>query len=287
MLSYQHIYHAGNHADVLKHISVLAVLNFLAQKSKPATLIDSHAGAGMYAIAAPQSKQTAEYHAGVASLARHLPDAESALLQQYLTVHQHYAQSQQYAGSVMLMHDWLREQDQLHGGELHPQAYAELASHINKRNAHVYQRDSFKLLDALLPPIHRRGCVLIDPPYEDFAEYQWVFDAVANGVSRWATACYAIWYPKLSTRAGDKTGQSQQLRDRLGALSGIKNAWYIEMDMQPFAADSGMYGSGMLLLNCPYQVDVNITGAIAEICRVWKADYPEISFHSKWLVEPT
>jgi 23S rRNA (adenine2030-N6)-methyltransferase len=109
---------------------------------------------------------------------------------------------------------------------------------------------------------------------------------VAQGLSRWATACYAIWYPKLSQRAGEKAGQSQRLRDQLGTLAGIKNAWCIELDMFAEAADNGMYGSGMLLINCPYQVDVAITQALDEVCRAWQPTYPEITCTAHWLVEP-
>lgn len=285
MLSYQHIYHAGNHADVLKHISLLAILNFLAKKAKPATLIDTHAGSGHYALNAPELSNNPEYQEGVARLLAHRDNVSDPLLLAYLE--QVYAHHQQgfYAGSVAMMHHWLREQDQLHASELHPRAFTELSHTLFKANAHAYQVDCFAQLKALVPPIRKRGLVLIDPPYEDKHEYDQVIEAVSNANNKWATACYAIWYPLLSERAGTKAGLSEQMRDELARLP-VKNAWSIEFRAHPNEHNVGMYGSGMLLLNCPYQVDEAVSHAMREVSEIANISSDDKPIQTCWHKPP-
>ncbi len=285
MLSYQHIYHAGNHADVLKHISLLAILNFLAKKAKPATLIDTHAGSGYYALDAPELRNNLEYQEGIGRLLTYRDGVSDTLLLAYLELVYAHHQQGFYAGSVTMMHHWLREQDQLHASELHPRAFTELSQTLFKSNAHAYQADCFAQLKALVPPIHKRGLVLIDPPYEDKYEYDHVIQAVSQANDKWATACYAIWYPLLSERAGDKAGLSRLMRDELARLP-VNNAWSIEFRAHPNEHDVGMYGSGMLLLNCPYQVDEAITHAMREVIGVAKISSAHKPIQTCWHKPP-
>lgn len=285
MLSYQHIYHAGNHADVLKHLSLMAILHFLAKKSKPATLIDTHAGAGQYSLNAADLKQNLEYEEGVARLLNHHNSVSDPLLATYLQ--QVITSNQQgfYGGSVDIMHNWLREQDQLHAIELHPRAFTELSTTLHKDNAHAYQKDCFSQLNALVPPIHKRGLVLIDPPYEDKSEYSQVIQAVSKANEKWATACYAIWYPLLSERAGEKAMLSDKMRDEMVHLP-VKNAWSIEFRVHPNQEDVGMYGSGMLILNCPYQVDTAITDAMLEVAKLFNTSPEQNPIQTCWHKAP-
>ncbi len=281
MLSYQHAYHIGNHADIIKHLILQSVLQKLQQKAKPFTCIDTHAGEGVYAVNTDPSPQHNEYQTGVAPLLQ--GDFDSELLNTWQAqLHAHFAKGQ-LPGSPWYIAMAMRETDQAHLVELHPQAYEALTHNIDLPNLHTYCEDSFKALRRLVPPLHRRGMVLIDPPYEDRFEYQLVSEAVTQALQKWATASFLVWYPLLSQRSKQKSGLSEQMVSELSTSECKSVADFRLTIATKDTADIGMYGSGMLCINLPYGCFEAIRDALQELVSTLGQN---VNISATWLREP-
>ena len=212
MLSYRHAFHAGNHADVLKHVVTLQLLAYLGQKETPFMYIDTHAGAGLYTLDGAYASKNAEFETGIARLwdRKDLPGP----LAEYVSLIKALNPSgkmRYYPGSPYLADKAMREEDRLRLFELHPSDGKILQDNFRKVEAHaaaqgqktssrgtrvmIQKGDGFLGLKALLPPPSRRALVLIDPPYEDKADYRRVKDTLADALTRFPTGTYAVWYP--------------------------------------------------------------------------------------------
>jgi 23S rRNA (adenine2030-N6)-methyltransferase len=252
MLSYRHVFHAGNHADVLKHSVLLAVLDYFNQKDKPYWLIDTHAGAGGYRLDAGRATTHAEYADGVGRLWNRtdLPQ----LLARYVEavrIDNPDGKIKRYPGSPLLALRAMRPADKLRLFELHPADVKLLAQNIaaaapdaQKRVA-IKQEDGFTGMKALLTPPSRRGLVLIDPAYEDKRDYLQVVTAIKEGLQRFATGTFMVWYPLL---------QKNESITLAGKLKKIAPEWLnATLTVQAPAADGmGMHGSGVFLVNPPW-----------------------------------
>ena len=267
MLSYLHGYHAGNHADLIKHAVWLAVLDRLHQKAKPFTLIDTHAGAGCYPLTGEQAQKTQEYKSGVALLQGWQP--VHPVLQRYLQVLKGFSERHQYPGSPLISVSQLRDADHLHLMELHPGEHERLRTAIKQNrgngHTHVHHRDGFEGAISLCPPKPNRGAILIAPPYEQRKEYDAVITAVKQLLKRWPQAQIVLWYPLLSQRAGDKAGQSEAMCEALAALP--LNVLQAELRVDDPANDAGMYGSGVCLINPAWQIDAVIDVMLNELAE--------------------
>lgn len=287
MLSYQHIYHAGNHADLIKHLTLLSVLLKLGQKAKPFTLIDTHAGAGEYDLSTAKAQQNNESETGVGLLdAAFLSQADSMLLQAYGEGISTDLSSGKYCGSAGWMQRYLRDQDQAHLCELHPSVYPELKDFVYKPNAHCYEADGFKQLLALVPPLAKRGVVLIDPPYEQASEYQTVTDVLEQSLKRWATGCYLLWYPMINTDNASKAQAAIRMLKRIEALSALESVtnmaniqWRHDTDRNA----QGMYGSGLIAINLPWGCDTAISEAMLSIQQ---SKITQAAFSFDWIKVP-
>jgi 23S rRNA (adenine2030-N6)-methyltransferase len=203
-MNYRHGYHAGNFADVLKHTALCELLRLLTAKDKKLFVLDTHAGAGGYDLSGSQARRTGEAETGIVRLAG-LPRAGMpAAVARYLAAVTAYdrkfgpagGQLRRYPGSPRLVRAALRPGDRFVACELHPEEALLLKREFaGDRAVEVRQADGYKALKALLPPIERRGLVLIDPPFEVPDEYEHLLRALRQGVRRFATGCYAIWYP--------------------------------------------------------------------------------------------
>src|SRR5487761_2520797 len=207
MLSYRHAFHAGNHADVLKHFVFVHLLRHLAQKDKPFWCIDTHAGAALYALNEGYAAKNAEYESGIGRLwAR--PDIPEALLDylEQVQANNRNGELRLYPGSPQLALQLLRRQDRLRMFELHSTESRLLQQHFRNAGprATVQAGDGYAGLLALLPPPSRRGLILIDPPYEDKHDYRQVAVALGEGLKRFATGIYAIWYPQVQRLESQK-----------------------------------------------------------------------------------
>jgi 23S rRNA (adenine2030-N6)-methyltransferase len=203
-MNYRHGYHAGNFADVLKHVALCELLRLLTAKDKKLFVLDTHAGAGGYDLAGGLARRTGEAEAGVVRLAAAPRSSVPAAVARYLAAVAAYDRKfgpaggrlRRYPGSPRLVRAALRPGDRFVACELHPEeALALKREFAGDRAVDVRQADGYKALKALLPPVERRGLVLIDPPFEASDEFERLSRALRQGVRRFATGCYAVWYP--------------------------------------------------------------------------------------------
>jgi len=264
VLSYQHAFHAGNHADVLKHLCWIGVINNLKKKNKPFTLYDTHSGAGLYQLDDDLSAKNKEYLSGVDKVTS--IKAETALANEYLTLCNHFLKAREYAGSPAISAFLKRETDILHLMELHPQEFSKLdntMSTLGGFHTHVHHRNGFEGLVALTPAQNNRGAVLIDPPYEQLTEYSDVVSTVEKVLSRWQQAQIVVWYPLLSERAGEKSGASLSIRNALAELG--RPCFDVRLTVMDNTPEAGMYGSGLCVINPSWQLDIQLADALGEI----------------------
>lgn len=203
-MNYRHGYHAGGFTDVLKHIALCELLRLLTAKDKKLFVLDTHSGAGGYDLEGRPARRTGEAEAGIARLAAAPRTGMPAAVARYLAAVAAYDRKfgpadgklRRYPGSPRLVRAALRPGDRFIACELHPQeALALKREFAGDRAVDVRQADGYKALKALLPPVERRGLVLIDPPFEVPDEYERLLRALRQGVRRFATGCYAVWYP--------------------------------------------------------------------------------------------
>ena len=248
MLSYRHAFHAGNHADVLKHYVLSIILDYFNQKTTPYTVVDTHAGAGLYVLKGEFSQKNAEFETGIAKLinVNNLPQS----LAQFVQIIQSFNNENRldfYPGSPKIIQQFLRSTDKLRLFELHPNDYNLLANNFLPKNRQtiITLQDGFNGLKACLPPLSKRGIVLIDPPYEVKDDYLRVFECIKDNLSRFATGTYCIWYPLL---------QRPEPVQMVEKLMGISAKWLrVELSIQaPNINGYGMYGSGMFIINPPH-----------------------------------
>jgi len=253
MLAYRHAFHAGNHADVLKHLVFTQVLRYMAEKDKPFTLVDTHAGAGGYGLDSNHARKHAEYDDGVGRLfgRKDLP----AALNDYLALVRRFNPQPdrltRYPGSPALAQMLLRADDRMRLYELHSTDFPLLQTALEtRRETAVMNSDGFAGLKAELPPPSRRGVVLIDPSYEIKTDYTKVVAAVRDGLERFADAVILVWYPQLQRL------EPKEMTDRLKAAADAqsKRGWvHVRMSVaEPDQSGFGMLGSGMLVINPPF-----------------------------------
>jgi 23S rRNA (adenine2030-N6)-methyltransferase len=198
-VNYRHAFHAGNFADVTKHVLLLRILVHLAGKEKGFRVVDTHAGIGLYDLGSSEAERTGEWRDGVGRMETPFEPEVEALLEPYRAVlaavrRRHGASA--YPGSPGILRERLRPQDRGVLVELHPDDHAVLAGRFNAvSNLKVLHLDGWTALHALIPPPERRGLVLIDPPYEEDGELDRLAAALARAVRKWPTGIYAGWYP--------------------------------------------------------------------------------------------
>ena len=256
MLSYQHDYHAGNHADVLKHVVLTLLIGALQRKPKPLRVIDTHAGSGGYDVTDPLAQRNREHEGGIGRLLDETdPPPE---VRQYLDMVRESNMEgplRWYPGSPEIARRLARPDDQVEAFELHPQALKSLRNRFaGDRQVHVHRRDAFEGLMALLPPPERRGVVLIDPAYESEREFGAVLALLADALERWPGGVYAVWYPLVP-----KPGAARFVA-RLEALSAPK-LFQTELTVAPPGAP-GLRGSGVIVVNLPFGLDAPLRTAV-------------------------
>lgn len=247
MLSYQHGYHAGNFADVVKHVALARLLNYLLLKDKPLFYLETHSGKGQYDLKDKQAEKTGEYKQGISLL---WEDRKSLnpVFKEYIETIKKINNSEGlrlYPGSPYIAINTLRKCDRAILCELHPNEFEVLNQmpHFNKR-IHVRETDGIASLNALLPPLEKRGLIFIDPSFEVKDEYKTIPSAIKKAYSRFSTGVYCLWYPIVNRRLSD------QLLRGMHAV-GAKNSIYIEFYLTQ-ARMEGMSGCGLWIINPPY-----------------------------------
>ena len=262
-MNYRHAYHAGNFADVLKHVTLVALLEHLGRKEAPYFYLDTHAGRGDYRVAAPETQRAGEYREGIVRLlgAEGMPPAVSRYLDlvQELGFEQGHLVS--YPGSPRVALALMRGGDRAALCELEPREADALRALLRgDPRAQVHERDGYEALTALLPPREKRGLVLIDPPYEQPDEFERLERALVAALGRWPSGVYAVWYP---IKAGAADGR---FLARMAA-SGLRRQLVVELTTERDDSPGGLNGAGMLIVNPPWQLDERLTPALPWLQR--------------------
>jgi 23S rRNA A2030 N6-methylase RlmJ len=281
MLSYRHAFHAGNHADVLKHFVQVQLHQYMNQKDTPYTYIDTHSGAGVYALDSNFATKNAEFDTGIGPLwsRTDLPPA----LAEYVDLVKGMNPSgkmRYYPGSPWVADQMTRPEDRLRLFELHPADSKILADNFRKAEAHkaeqgertrgkrvmIERGDGFMSMKALLPPPSRRALVLIDPPYEVKDDYRKVKDALEEALGRFPTGMFAVWYPVLQRM------ESRQFADRLKRLP-AKEWLHVTLTVSTPGPDGfGLHSSGMFILNPPYTLEPLLREVMPYLVKVLGKD---------------
>lgn len=281
MLSYRHAFHAGNHADVLKHFVQVQLHLYMNQKDTAYTYIDTHSGAGVYALDSAQASKNAEFDTGIGPLwsCTDLPGPLKAYLDLVKGMNPS-GKMRHYPGSPWVAEQSAREQDRLRLFELHPsdckilnENFRKLEAHKAEQGVHARGRrviiehgDGFHSLKALLPPPSRRALVLIDPPYELKDDYRKVRDALDEALGRFPAGIYAVWYPVLQRM------ESRQFADRLKRLP-AKEWLNVTLTIRTPTPDGhGLHSSGMFILNPPYTLEPMLREVMPYLVRVLGKD---------------
>jgi 23S rRNA (adenine2030-N6)-methyltransferase len=281
MLSYRHGFHAGNHADVLKHFVQVQLHKYMNQKDTAYTYIDTHSGAGVYALDSDYAAKNAEYATGIAPL-WNCQDLPAALAEYVDLVHamNPSGKLRYYPGSPYVAEQMAREHDRLRLFELHPADCKNLAENFRRLEAHqaeqgvrargkrviIERGDGFLSLKSLLPPPSRRALVLIDPPYEVKDDYRRVKEALDDALGRFPSGTFAVWYPVLQRM------ESRQFPDKLKRVA-AKEWLNVTLTISTPTPDGvGLHTSGMFLLNPPYTLEPILRQVMPYLVRVLGTD---------------
>jgi 23S rRNA (adenine2030-N6)-methyltransferase len=261
-MNYKHIYHAGNFADVAKHVALLYCLHALRRKESPFFVLDTHAGRGYYDMQAAEAAKSGEAERGIQRL---IAAASSAVpLKDYLTAirARRGKRLARYPGSPVLIAQCLRPQDRALFVELAPAEARTIDREIESAGRFSTEiDDGYAVLKARVPPPERRGLVLIDPPYESLDEFKELLQAFGDAYRRWPTGTFLMWYPIRSA------AQRSLVHSRFEALS-IPKMLIAEVAIHPDDAGVGLAGSGMMIVNPPYGADDFLREAYSAIHRV-------------------
>lgn len=278
MLSYRHSFHAGNPADVLKHLVLAQVLQYQTIKDKPLDYIDTHSGAGFFELGSSDAQKTQEYKDGIAKLWQHT--SEHAALNDYIELIKSFNESDDlafYPGSPKIAEHYLRRQDKGWFFELHPRDLVLLEENMQgKRSIRVRGENGFAGLIALLPPASRRACVLIDPPYEIKDDYDTVVSTLTKAHQRFATGTYMIWYPVVDRERINN--MEQGLID-----SGMRNIQLFELGTEADTDVQGMTASGMIVINPPWKLKQTMDNVLPELVKLLSK--PSGFYRSEQLVD--
>jgi 23S rRNA (adenine2030-N6)-methyltransferase len=255
-MNYRHAFHAGNFADVHKHVGLAAALLHLQRKGKPFVVIDTHAGAGCYDLAGPEAGRTNESTEGIERIRALASD--SAALTAYLEIVRGMGQGK-YPGSPLIAAKLLRPRDRLIAVEKHPDEYAALAAVLKPyARARAAEADGFNRLPALLPPPERRGAILIDPPYETSDEFERLARVFAEAFRRFANGVYLLWFPmKLSAQILPLAGELQN--------AGATKLLLSMIDIGEAKHGDRLSAAGLFVVNPPFGFDAEMRAASAEI----------------------
>lgn len=261
-MNYRHSFHAGNFADVHKHIVLLALLDYLLKKPKPIFLLDTHAGRGDYDLTASAAQRGGEWQGGIGRLFD-IESTQQAVRRYIQQVREHSGKSlRRYPGSPLLATRVLRAGDRRVFVEKHPEeAHALRAALSLQPNTSIVEDDAYHALRAYLPPKENRGLVLLDPPYEQPDEFKQLCAALIAAAQRWPNGLYCAWYP-LKADGGAAALHAGLLR------AGLRKLLLSELWVRPADAPTGLNGSGLLILNPPWQFDLLLADATRELTRL-------------------
>lgn len=281
MFSYRHAFHAGSHADILKHLTLIHLVQYLQEKPGALTIVDTHAGAGIYSLRDGFASVSKEADGGIFRLTQYIEDCKTSNSRiaeaieeylKYIAAENMEGELANYPGSPFILARLLRPQDRLKLFELHPKEIDILRHNIGQlkqsKQIDIYAEDSFARLKGLLPPPSRRGLVLIDPSYEDKQDYRYLETTMEEALTRFATGCYAIWYPVISRR------ESAALPDRMKKIAAAhKRSWlHTELRVENAPGERRLQSSGMFVFNPPWTLEKNLADSLPTLIKALGID---------------
>ena len=268
-MNYRHDFHAGNFADVVKHIALARILTYLHDKPAAFRVIDTHAGAGLYDLTSAEAERGGEWRTGIARLMQaRLSEPVMALVKPYLDVVRAFNPPREllaYPGSPLIARALLRPQDRLVACEVEPGARKRLIEALyNDAQARVVDLDGWTALTAFVPPKERRGLVLIDPPFEAPDEFERLAQRFAAAHAKWPTGIAMLWYPAKSRRLTDT------LARRVAAVAnagGEPRCLRVELSVAPQTAEAGLVSAGLLIVNPPWTLAAELKAILQELAK--------------------
>jgi 23S rRNA (adenine2030-N6)-methyltransferase len=278
-MNYRHVFHAGNFADVHKHSVLVRILLHLRKKPAPFRIIDTHAGAGRYDLFGPDASRSAEWHTGIERIwTASRASLSDALLAPYLDIVAAFnppGKLRAYPGSPLIVAGLLRRHDRLLACELEPNAAHALAGALRGiAGAKALAIDGWTALEAYVPPKERRGFVLVDPPFEEAADFVRLANGLAAAYRKWPTGIYMLWYPIKDCAA------AKDLAKRLRSLA-IANVLRCELTLGKPRADGPLLGSGLIVVNPPFTLESELRALLPALARMLS---PRASTTIDWLV---
>jgi 23S rRNA (adenine2030-N6)-methyltransferase len=267
-MNYRHAFHAGNFADVVKHIVLTRILTYLHEKPAAFRVIDTHAGAGLYDLTSEEAERGGEWRTGIARLMQaRLSDPVMALVAPYLDIVRTFNPQRDltvYPGSPLIARALLRSQDSLVACELEPKARKQLIGALRRdTQARVVDLDGWTGLPAFVPPKERRGLVLIDPPFESRDEFQRLADGFAAAHAKWPNGIYMLWYPVKERRATDTL--AERVTQVANAGGGDGKCLRVEFSVAPQTPQSGLVSAGLLIVNPPWTLAAELKAILHEL----------------------
>ncbi|MBI5130035.1 MAG: 23S rRNA (adenine(2030)-N(6))-methyltransferase RlmJ [Rhodopseudomonas palustris] len=268
-MNYRHAFHAGNFADVIKHIVLVRILTYLQEKPAPFRVIDTHAGAGLYDLTSDEARRGSEWTTGIARvLQARFTDEAGELIKPYLDIVRAFNPQRDltaYPGSPLIARALLRPQDSMVASELEPVARKQLINALRRdTQARVVDLDGWQALTAFVPPKERRGLVLIDPPFEKKDEFERLAAGVSTAYAKWPTGIYLLWYPVKNRRA------TETLADRVAtvaAAGGEGKCLRLEFSVAPQQPDGALTSTGLLVVNPPWTLASELRVVLPELER--------------------
>lgn len=273
-MNYRHIYHAGNFSDVVKHFVLTLLLQKLHEKEKAFSIIDTHAGIGLYNLQSTQALKTNEAEEGILKLLHSSQDKK--LFEHYLKIVQ-AEDSNVYPGSPLISRAFLRPQDRLWLSELHPEDFQQLTRLFHKDpQVKVLHQDGYLSLKSLLPPKEKRGLILIDPPFEERNEFKTLINGLRESYKRFSTGIYMIWFPIKDLKP------IKEFYTALKELE-IPKILTIEFLKSPPTTPEALNGTGLIIVNPPWKIQEKIIPGLESLLKIFefKAGYTR----SEWLRE--
>ncbi|RWF57155.1 MAG: 23S rRNA (adenine(2030)-N(6))-methyltransferase RlmJ [Mesorhizobium sp.] len=271
-MNYRHAYHAGNFADVVKHVVLSRLVEYLKQKDKAFRVIDTHAGIGRYDLSSTEAQKTGEWQGGIGRLIDAAMDAPAAaLLAPYLEAVRSLNPEggvKKYPGSPLIARYLMRKQDRLSAIELHRQDAAKLrALFAGDFQTRVIELDGWLALGAHLPPKEKRGLVLVDPPFEEEGEFDRLVDGLRKAHKRWPGGVYALWYPVKDRKA------VIAFRKAL-VQSGVPKLLDIGFEIRPPSAEPSLDGNGMVVVNPPFTLERELRTLLPALHKLLVVEKP-------------
>ena len=268
-MNYRHAFHAGNFADVIKHVVLARILTYLQEKPAAFRVIDTHAGAGLYDLAGNEAMRSGEWRTGIARVMQaRFSEAAGNLIAPYLDIVRAFNPQRDltaYPGSPLVARALMRPQDRMVACEIQPDARKQLIAALRKdTQARVVDLEGWTALPAVVPPNERRGVVLIDPPYESRDEFARLADGFAEAFAKWPNGVYMLWYPIKERRAADALAKRVAgAMQEAGAAA--DKCLRVEFSVAPQTAESGLVSAGLLIANPPWTLAADLKLILPEL----------------------